>query len=183
MFCKVDYSAGFFAVVFFFFWLGLVVWLRLVDPFVSQNIKEDCEPLGRIPCCTNTFACMVKFQFLAQFPPSCCLIFLYVFVVSTFYMNDRFVSITVFKVNVTARLNFEVVYFEAAMQLFSHYATGTLAAKSIRWQILFLLLIKTRTGPMAGIVRSVYITKSDMVVVIIIIIIINAAVIIIYYHV
>ena len=43
---------------FFFFWLsvGLVVWLKLVDPFLSQNPKEFCEShfLGQILDCAYT---------------------------------------------------------------------------------------------------------------------------------
>ena len=46
--------------------LGLVVWPKLTDPFVCQNLKEFCAShfLGRIPGC----APKVKFKLLAQFP-------------------------------------------------------------------------------------------------------------------
>ena len=50
--------------------LGMVVWLRLCDPFLSQNPREfvrfsllDGFWVVHIP-----FVCMVKFKYLAQFP-------------------------------------------------------------------------------------------------------------------
>ena len=56
----------------FFGWLslGLVVWPRLSDLFVSLIPEEVCVTRSsrRIPVCGYTFVRLVKFQFLAQFP-------------------------------------------------------------------------------------------------------------------
>ena len=58
--------------VLFLCWLslGLVVWPKLNDLFVSQNLKEFCAShfLGWILSCAYTICLRVKFKPLAQFP-------------------------------------------------------------------------------------------------------------------
>ena len=85
--------------------LRLVVWPIVVDPFVAQNpcgvYVSRC--LGQILGCVYTiFFHMVKFQFLAQFQvdyraypvTSSLILFLCLFAAFTYYMIDRFYSVT-----------------------------------------------------------------------------------------
>ena len=65
-------SLSFFLSFFFFCWLslGLVIWPRLDDLFVSQNPREFCAShfSGQILGFANIIFDMLKFKVLAQFP-------------------------------------------------------------------------------------------------------------------
>ena len=90
---------------FSFFVDYLVVWPRLVDPFVSQKPKEIFVShfLGGIWIVHITFVRMVKFKLFAQLPidylpypvVSSLILFLRKFTAFDYYMIDSFVSITI----------------------------------------------------------------------------------------
>ena len=65
---KVHYSAG--SLFFLLLSLGLVVWARLDDPFVSQNPRgvSTSHTRGQIPCCAYTICSYCSISIFAQFP-------------------------------------------------------------------------------------------------------------------
>ena len=69
---KVYCLAGCIHLFIYFCWLslGLFVWLRLRDMFVSENRRKLCASRspGHIPVVNIPCFCLVKFQFLIQLP-------------------------------------------------------------------------------------------------------------------
>ena len=59
------------------------------------------------------------------------------------------------EVNVTGRLEFELAYFEAAVEHFSHYTTGTLPSKSVEYPFIANTPWSPLTGYIYGSNRSV----------------------------